>query len=75
MTGYKRKDGVILFVSPGIGGDTFATYTRVSVWSKRRYFSRLLPIRATRDQAEYDLRKYALITKLKKVDLPEDYAK
>lgn len=73
MTGYKNKHGQILFVSAGIGGDNFATYVKKPNGGIRRFCSRLLPVRSSRDQADYDLRKYAMITKMQKVELPEDY--
>ena len=75
MTGYKNKFGQILFVSAGPGGDNFATYTRKMCGKLRRFCSPLLPVRKSRDQAEYDLRKYAMITKLKKVEIMEDCQK
>lgn len=71
MTGYKNKQGQVLFVSPGLGGDNFATYTRKPNGSLKRFRSPLLPVRKDREQAEEDLVKYARLTKLKKVELPE----
>ena len=72
MTGYKNKHGQILFVSAGIGGDNFATYTKKPGGSLKRFCSPLLPVRTDRNQAEWDLQKYARINKLKKVDI-QDY--
>lgn len=73
MTGYKNKHGQVLFVSPGLGGDNFATYVKKPNGGVRRFCSKLLPVRQEQEQAEYDLRKYAKITGMHKVELPDNY--
>ena len=73
MIGYKNKHGQILFVSSGLGGDNFATYIKKPNGGIRRFCSRLLPVHPDRSQADYDLRKYAMITGMHKVELPDDY--
>ena len=73
MIGYQNKHGQVLFVSAGLGGDNFATYVKKPNGGVRRFRSKLLPVRKEREQAEYDLRKYAKITGMHKVELPEDY--
>jgi hypothetical protein len=71
MTGYKNKHGQVLFVSPLLGENKFATVTQKPTGSIKRFCSKLLPVRDKQDQAEWDLAKYARITKMKKIEIPE----
>ena len=57
---YKLPDGRRLWVDPGIGGETFFTYTtRRSGRGRQRYKSPSLPLRQSRQEAQADLNLYA----------------
>ncbi|MGE5581487.1 MAG: hypothetical protein ACM3X9_03025 [Bacillota bacterium] len=73
MIGYKNFRGQILFVDSGMGGNNFMTCIKKSNGGVRRFVSKLLPVRSDREHAEDDLRKYAQIAKMRKVELPDDY--
>ena len=62
---YRLPDGRRLWVDPGIGGETFFTYTtRRSGWGRQRYKSNSLPLRQSRQEAQADLDLYARKNKL-----------
>lgn len=63
---YISKDGRTLFVSAGLGGDTFGTFYRKikGAQGKHRVKSRYLPMRKDRGLAQKDLDDYAKKNKL-----------
>ena len=64
---YRLPDGRRLWVDPGIGGETFFTYTtRRSGWGRQRYKSNSLPLRQSRQEAQADLDLYARKNKLER---------
>lgn len=56
---YVDLKGRVVFVSPGIGGDTFGAFRKKGPWSIQRVCSRYLPMVSCREEAERNLNLYA----------------
>ncbi len=65
---YLSKYGA-LFVHSGIGGKAWSTYYRTGPRSIKRL--KVMPVRATREEAERDLAEYAKAHRLPAYPLPE----
>ncbi len=68
---YLSKRGA-LFVHGGIGGNNWSTYYRTGPRSLKRL--KVMPVRATREEAERDLAGYAQAHRLPAYPLPGDGA-
>ncbi len=60
--------GRVLFISPGLSQDIWATYWRKPSGALKRVISPALPLRRDRDQAQRDLDAYAAAKGWRKIE-------
>ena len=63
---YLQEDGTEVFVSSGLGGDTYGTFTRRASGSLKRVCSKHMPMVETRDEAQRNLDAWARRAKLER---------